>query len=1255
MTRPAQTDRRDQDGAVLVIALVIITVFALLIGLILSEAQVAFKSTEVTGTIRNMTYASDGGVEYGIQQAESGYCSSPATNSTQVGSIDMTEPGVNPTATVSCQTASGNSLYNTFGGNPGSWPGTAPTPGYSVITNSSASGCVSLATDAIGTANQIKYNNHCATFGNATSPTLWSAASSSTTAQLNASSFLSPLPASPYSGPIGWAVGAPVGGGAANIQSYDGSDWTTVLCSSCASNLTLNSVYAIDSTDVWAVGSNGSILFNNDGGTGGTDNWQQLQNTSVPNGVTFQAVWAGDDNDVWAAGYNGGTPVVYYINQVSSGSFTVTPETLPSGGQPLYGLSGIGISTGGFDLWAVGKNGYLIDSQPTTVAGVTTSGATWASVSSGTTQPLQDITIAASAPVSGVSYPIGWAVGNQGVITSLSTAGTWSAQTSAATGTTQQLNGVSAFSTGTAGSYDIWAVGNQGVLDYSTGNGTWSVQAGPATNINVQGVGGVITTTASGSSATQSFDIQAVGQNGAIWSFNGFRNPTTGPVSNNGPPWTQQASGTNQQLNEVTGSVGEDLFAVGNNQGSTDTVLYSTDDSTWHAASVTANKGQQLYGVSALPGTNTAWAVGNGGQILATINGTTWSQETSNTNQQLNGVFALDSVDVWAVGNNQGNTETILFSGNAGRTWTAKGPTVSHGQPLEAVWAADASDVWAVGGQGQIYYSSNGGTNWTPQTSNTTQTLNGIYGVSASLIWAVGNKNGNALTIQSYSGANSWASVGPASSNAQNLNDVHAILNGSTPNVYAVGQGGLIYFYDGSSWAQQLGPKGGKAAKGPGVGNFFGTTAIGTGIGQAWAVGAQGQIWNYNPYSPTGMTIDSGGAIFNAGAPQLSSVLWASDSGYVQGNQGSCSPAPTVTNLYYTTDYSCNTPQPTVTENLPSSALPSGSCVPMTNHGYSGACQKNANPTIQKNVSGCANYVQFTPGIYAQAPKFSNGNFYFFPSGVYYFDNVGNIQLNGNGSTYLVGGTPAGPTAGESWTTGETPSILSAPSFLTSASNACWTYAQNQDKTAGTGNGVEFIFGGNTALQIQNGNIELFSRANGISSTEGAQGISIREACSGAGSGLGSPIPCSWSGTPQAGAGWDPSNLGGNGQILSFNNNAQSAVDIHGSIYAPDDNVELYSGTNPFRLPVAVGAVDCWSLETANQSYSSPAVEIQAAGPLDIRTVIITATAASGSGSVPVSEEVFVKLDSPGDDDVDAIYTWRYCSSAAVSTSGCQS
>jgi hypothetical protein len=60
---------------------------------------------------------------------------------------------------------------------------------------------------------------------------------------------------------------------------------------------------------------------------------------------------------------------------------------------------------------------------------------------------------------------------------------------------------------------------------------------------------------------------------------------------------------------------------------------------------------------------------------------------------------------------------------------------------LRGVWGRSATDVWAVGSGGAILHWDGGG--WSPSASGTTQNLSGVGG-DATNVWAVG-ANGTIL------------------------------------------------------------------------------------------------------------------------------------------------------------------------------------------------------------------------------------------------------------------------------------------------------------------------------------------------------------------------------------------------------------------------------------------------------------------------------------------------------------------------------
>jgi len=143
-----------------------------------------------------------------------------------------------------------------------------------------------------------------------------------------------------------------------------------------------------------------------------------------------------------------------------------------------------------------------------------------------------------------------------------------------------------------------------------------------------------------------------------------FANSTTGWVVGdggliiktitNGTAWTQQTSGSTNQLNKI-------MFIDANN------------------------------GI----------AVGNAGTILKTINGgTNWTSPTSGTTQNLNAVYYADISNIWACGDNG----IILKSSDGGLTWISETSVTT--EKLNAIHGIGITDIWACGNNGTIIYRS---------------------------------------------------------------------------------------------------------------------------------------------------------------------------------------------------------------------------------------------------------------------------------------------------------------------------------------------------------------------------------------------------------------------------------------------------------------------------------------------------------------------------------------------------------------------
>jgi cytoskeletal protein CcmA (bactofilin family) len=135
-----------------------------------------------------------------------------------------------------------------------------------------------------------------------------------------------------------------------------------------------------------------------------------------------------------------------------------------------------------------------------------------------------------------------------------------------------------------------------------------------------------------------------------------------------------------------------------------------------------------------------------------------------------------------------GDTRSTIVRYN-GTNWTVQTSPVST--DLNGVWGASATNVFAVGDSGTVLVTSNGGTSWTAMTSNIIMNLYGVWGTAASDIFAVGGGG----TILHYNGT-AWSAM--TSGVSGDLNDVWGSVSDNV--VYAVGDGGTILQYKQGAW-----------------------------------------------------------------------------------------------------------------------------------------------------------------------------------------------------------------------------------------------------------------------------------------------------------------------------------------------------------------------------------------------------------------------------------------------------------------------
>ncbi len=166
----------------------------------------------------------------------------------------------------------------------------------------------------------------------------------------------------------------------------------------------------------------------------------------------------------------------------------------------------------------------------------------------------------------------------------------------------------------------------------------------------------------------------------------------------------------------------------------------STDGGvTFGAAHVTYGGTGTVYDIQYVT-TSSGYALNSKGVLVKTIDNWVSNSNIDFYAPDYYGFYFLDMDTGWIVGVNG----VIKKTTNGGSSWTTQ--TTNTTTALVAIHFADSNTGWAVGVSGAILYTSNGGTTWTAQNSGVTATLYDVFGIDSSTVWAVGTGG----TILSY-------------------------------------------------------------------------------------------------------------------------------------------------------------------------------------------------------------------------------------------------------------------------------------------------------------------------------------------------------------------------------------------------------------------------------------------------------------------------------------------------------------------------
>jgi photosystem II stability/assembly factor-like uncharacterized protein len=621
-------------------------------------------------------------------------------------------------------------------------------------------------------------------------------------------------------------------------------------------NPKLNSLFMLSSTEGWAVGDSRPTtntttalpaIFHYDGSTWNLVSVPRFPDFPfTPSPYNLTSVTFGPPaspisrNDGWAVGYNG--------------TFPADPANQPPNATALHwdgvawrvqtaGLSG---SNAG-PLWSAS----MVSSTDVWAVGQTSTGGGtfwhWTGVPGlgGGWNLVQPSVSNVPYSVFMVSATEGWAVGSGGAIYHY-TAGSWTSFTSPVSTPLRSVFMISP----TEG----WAVGDGGIILHFT-SGIWTGPVSPGTTTNNLFSVVMISST----------DGWAAGAAGAILHYSG------GSWTLIPPNLVPTSPVSSFNFDSLFANSATDIWSVG-----TAGVILHWDGSNW--GSVTSPTFNNFTSISFGPpltgpmNPNDGWAVGNasmsGEPTIYHWNGFMWTKGvTIGTTNNLNSVFMLNGGDVWTVGGGNNPTAScstppcpviLHFTGGSWNTITP--PPGSY--RLKGVFMVSSTEGWAVGQSlgnvGTIlHYTVTGGVGaWAtfpaPSTPSTIRSLNSIFMLSPTDGWVVGD-NATILHYTVTGGIGTWnlitVSGTPGLSRDANLTNVFMLSPTSGWAVGGIQAGGsksagpVIIYWDGTKWSPVPTPSI-PAGLSP-VGHTAATlkSVYCTGSNDCWAAGLPGKLF----------------------------------------------------------------------------------------------------------------------------------------------------------------------------------------------------------------------------------------------------------------------------------------------------------------------------------------------------------------------------------------------------------------------------
>ena len=201
-------------------------------------------------------------------------------------------------------------------------------------------------------------------------------------------------------------------------------------------------------------------------------------------------------------------------------------------------------------------------------------------------------------------------------------------------------------------------------------------------------------------------------------------------TTDKGANWTKKTSGSNSYLYALSCPDGNTVYAC----GQSGTILKSSDGGeNW--TKQTSGTTNTLYGISFWDANN-GIAVGYSGTILRTTDGgAVWTTVTSSAYRTLYSVIHLNADTTILTGNS-----SMYFSSNGGANWTEKKMTEGLGILNKLVETA-SDTIYAFGALGRINYSADRGITWKKAESFTGNEIRGATETPSGILFVTGSNS----------------------------------------------------------------------------------------------------------------------------------------------------------------------------------------------------------------------------------------------------------------------------------------------------------------------------------------------------------------------------------------------------------------------------------------------------------------------------------------------------------------------------------